>query len=260
MALIVITILVIITSVVVLSIADFLSNALPLNISRWCMSEAMHAARAGVYMAIRDYRETANKLYWVKTLAFVNITGGSYYKIGKDSNFLLADTDNPQIANDGSGGIDKALTRISLSNLNETQAITVNRVKLEWANMGSATLNSLVLGSAPTPQWTGLGLSGDTLTLNPQFTLAAKAAAAINLFSFSSAIPRDAVIFATFYFIDGSARKACLYNAGRSGNCEFSITSTGEFRSSKRWKRTIEATYDTSVNRITSWQETGNHL
>ena len=92
--------------------------------------------------------------------------------------------------------------------------------------------------------------------------MAAAATYANNNFTFSSAIPLNAVISVTFYCSgDGSSREAILYNNGRSGNKEFPITATGKVVTGKfTWRRTIEAAYDAGDQKITSWNETENHL
>ena len=98
--------------------------------------------------------------------------------------------------------------------------------------------------------------------MTASYTIAAAGSYANNFFTFNSAIPLNSVISVTFYCSgDGSSRKALLYNNGRSGNREFSVTATGKaMAGTSAFKKTIEATYDVGVNTITSWNETDSHL
>ncbi len=239
-------------AVAVSGIAVFISNSLVLNVVRASMEGALFAAQAGVYAAIYDYMASPTQPYWIKA-ANVNIIGNVYYSVGKDANFLLLDADNPQTAN--ASGTNNQLQRISLTNINQTQAIRVNRMMVEWYNFGG-NLNRIVLGG--TTRWTGSAISGQLITLSSTFTMNARQAftgTTSNTWRFTATIPKEAIILVTFYFTDNSTRKAYLFNNGRSGNNEFSITATGEVRGATNWRRTIEATYDVGVNRITSWQE-----
>ncbi|MDP3789403.1 MAG: hypothetical protein Q8R48_03260 [Candidatus Omnitrophota bacterium] len=258
-ALILVIIIIAVVAVVVLGIASFISSGLALNIARSYTERAIFGAQAGVYAAIRDYIATTPR-YWVKARN-TNVLGNVYYSIGRDANFLLIDADNPQITNN-------IIQRIPLSNINQTQAITADKMKVEWYNFPANTrLNRITLGGSQ--RWTGSAISGQTppLTLSPAFRLNARqtiTGTMANSWRFTNNIPKNAIIIVTFYYStpsgDGSSRTVYLYNNGRSGNYEFSITATGEAREKVRWKRTIEATYDAGVNRITSWQETQNHI
>lgn len=256
-ALIAVIIIILITAIAVLGIVVFISNSLLLNVARASMEGAIFAAQAGVYAAIYDYLATPSQAYWSKATN-VNIIGNVYYHIGRDANFLLVDADNPQTAN--SSGTNNRLQRILLSNINQTQAIRVNRMRVEWYNF-TGNLNQIVLGG--TTRWSGTATSGQPITLNSIFTLNARQAftgTTSNTWRFTTTIPNNAIILVTFSFADNSTRKAYLFNNGRSGNNEFSITATGEVRGAARWRRTIEATYDVGVRRITSWEEWDSHI
>lgn len=257
-ALIAVIIIILITAIAVLGIVVFISNSLLLNVARASMEKAIFAAQAGAYAAIYDYLANApGAPYWAKARD-VNIIGNVYYDVGKDANFLLVDADNPQTVNDS--GTNNRLQRIALRNTNQTQTIRVNRMKVEWYNFGG-NLNRIALGG--NARWTGTATSGQLITLSSIFTLNARQSftgTTGNTWRFTTTIPNNAIILVTFYFTDNSTRKAYLLNNGRSGNNEFSITATGEVRGSVNWRRTIEATYDMGVRRITSWQETDSHI
>ena len=251
-ALIIVIIIILLAAIAIFGIISFVANSLYLNVGTSSMEGAISAAQAGIYAAINDYLASPAQPYWTKA-ASVNIIGNKYYSAGKDANFLLIDADNPQTASD-------LLQRIPLKNMNQTQSITVNQMKVEWYNF-SASLDRMVLGG--TTRWSGTASSGTLITLSSLFRLNARqsfSGVTDNTWRFTAAVPKNAIIIATFYFTDGSARKAYLVNGGRSGNNEFSITATGEVRGSINWKRTIEATYDVGVNRITSWQEVDTHI
>ncbi len=254
-ALIAVIIIVAVTAIAVLGIATFISNALVLNTVRAAREQAIYAAQAGIYSSLYDYLATVPR-YWVKALN-VNILGNAYYGAGRDANFLLIDADNPQTLD--SGGTNNLLQRIALMNINQTQAITVNQMKVEWANFGG-TLDLVTLRGV---NRTVSASSGQLFGISPVFTLLAQqsfSGPANNAWRFTATIPNNAIIIVTFYFTDGSTRKAYLFNNGRSGNNEFSITATGEVRGTINWKRTVEATYDVGVGRITSWQEADSHI
>lgn len=268
-ALIVVIIIILIAAIATLGISVFVSSSLSLNAARAAMETALFAAQAGVYAAIYDYLATPGQPYWDRASDVV-IMNNVYYSSGgrgatrKAANFLLIDADNPQTVN--SSGTNNMLQRIPLTNINQAQSITVNRMMVEWSNFGG-NLNRIQLGG--TTRWTGTAASGQLITLTSQFTMNAQQsfpAATANTWRFTVSIPSSgnnnaAIILVTFYFTDNSTRKAYLMNNGRSGNNEFSITATGEVKSAaSSWKRTIDATYDAGVNRITSWQEIDTHL
>lgn len=252
-ALIAVIVIIAVSAIAVFGIATFISNALVLNTVRSAREQAIYAAQAGIYACLYDYKADS---YWTKVTNF-NPINNLYYSIGKNANFLLIDASNPQVFSDN------VLRRIPLANINNTQSITANTMKVEWYNIDTSgfTLGQVWLGG--TRRFNASASSGQTITLNPAFLLTNQqsfSGAAQNRWVFSNAIPNDAIIIVTFFFTDGSSRKANLLNLGRSGNNEFSITSTGTVRDAADWKRSIEATYDVEAGKITSWQETENHI
>ncbi len=253
-ALIVVIVIVVITAIIILGIASFISNALALATAKSSMEGALFAAQAGIYAAIYDYLAVPSARYWTKT-ANVNITGNKYYSVGKDANFLLVNAFNPQISN-------KVLQAVPLSNINQTQAITVKQMIVEWTGLsGSTRLNQVYLGG--TRRWNSSVSSGQLLTLSPQFQMNATvvySGTTQNRWIFSVNLPTNATVIVTFIFTDGSSRKTYLLNEGHGGNNEFSITATGAVRGTTNWRRSIEATYDVTVGKITSWQEVGSHI
>lgn len=269
-ALIAVIIIILFVIIATLGISVFISRGAVLNVVRASREGALYAAQAGVYAAIYDYLANSAQPYW-DTASDVNVANNVYYCVGgrgstrRMANFLLVDADNPQTAN--SIGTNNRLQRIPLSNINQTQSITVNRMMVEWYNF-AGSLNQIALGG--TTRWSGTASSGQLITLASQFTMNAQqsfSAATDNTWRFTVSIPNNAIIAVTFYFTDNSTRKAYLMtnkyqeSSSRSGNKEFTITSTGEVRlGGNPWRRTIEATYDVGVNRITSWQESDTHL
>ena len=253
-----ITTIVIITalSVIVFGIVSFASSGIYLNTARGAMGTALAAAQAGVYAAIIDYKADSR---WNGAVNVPVITGVSSYSCGKAANYLLINASRPQFA--AGGGTRRQVQRISHSNINSASSITINQIKVEWTNF-AGNLTVIFLGNAS--RWAGTAASGNTVTLTTPFTLTAGQSfttAAQNYFRFSVTIPINAVITATYYFTDGSSRKAIIYNAGRGGNNEFSIISTGRRTiGSDIWKQSVEATYDVSLNKITSWNNSQKHI
>lgn len=256
-ALIAVIIIILITAIAVLEVASFISNALALNVVKGSMEQAIYAAQAGIYAAIYDYLLDPTLPYWIKVTTPQNISGNIYYKVGKDANFLLVSAVAAQRSS-------TTLRNISLFNINETQPITVNKMKVEWSNF-SSTLREIRLGGAVL--WSGSSPSGTIITLSSPFTLIPKqffAGRGDNTWRFANNIPAGAVIIATFIFDppsgDGSSRKAILWTSGAGRKNEFSVSATGEARGKIAWKRTVEATYDAGSGVITSWQEIERHL
>lgn len=257
-ALIAVIALILFAAIIILGISSFVSNSIALNAGRAYMEGAFAAAQAGIYASLYDY--TADG-FWVKQTADVTVMNNVSYKAGKDADFLLIDSDDPRTAKSGSTK-NCLLCNIPLSNINQTQPIIVNQMKVEWYNFGG-NLEKITLGSTNPNNWSGTAASGQVLTLTRQFTLDAQEPFSNkndNTWIFSDTIPNNATIIVTFYFMDGSNRKAYLMNNGRSGNKEFSITATGKVHGASDWKRTIRATYDIGVSKFTSWQETGDHI
>lgn len=253
-ALIVVIVVILIVAILVLGIISFVSNNLALDAARSAEVAARAAAQAGIYWGIIDYK-TDNKLSKVTSDSYL-ISNVASYKMGEDANLLLVDADKPL------GILSTSLTNIGLANISLTQSVTISRVVVEWDFGGNIT--AVALGGAPGPNysWIGSRTSPADITLAAPYTIAASGSYANNFFRFSSAIPLNAVISVTFYSSgDSSSRKALLYNNGRSGNREFSITATGKVKAGENtFKKTIEATYDAGVNKITSWNETDSHI
>lgn len=252
-ALIIVIIIIVIAAVIVMGITSFISSGMSLNIARASMEGAVCAAQAGLYAGIYDYIQNPGQLYWGKSRN-INMVENRFYSAGIDANFLLIDASSPR-------AVGQRIERIPLTNINETDAITANEVSVEWYNFAGASLVSVRLGGIS--RWSGLAASGERLALTPAFRINPKqslSADSDNIWQFSANIPSDGTVIATFFFSDGSSRKAYLFNSGKGGNKEFSITATGETRGTTNWKRTIEATYDIGTNNVTSWQEVDDHI
>lgn len=260
-ALIAVVMLIVMVAIAVLGITVYVTNLLKFHTIGSARERAICAAQAGVMAAINDY---VSGSYWTHATN-ASLGGNTYYSVGgtsvlRMSNFLRVDADSPALANDG--GTNNRLQAIPLYNIHDNTSpgtITVDSMRLDWDFGGN--LNRIVLGG--TQRWSGSVSSGSTVNFSSNFSLNRRSSSTgttNNTFRFTVTIPSDATVVATFFFTDGSSRKAYLLNNGRSGNNEFLITSTGEVRESIRWKRTIEATYDVGVNRITSWQEVQSHL
>lgn len=255
-ALIVVIILILIVAITVLGIATFISHGLILNVVKASMEQAIFAAQAGIYASLYDYLQYPAEAYWTKTATPQNISGNIYYSAGKDANFLLVSA-----ANSERNG--RILRRIPLSNLNATDTITINKMKVEWSNFGGTSLRVIQLGGIT--RWSGSAGSGTTVALTSPFPLNAKeftSTSDANTWQFSANIPANAIIKVTFIFDpptgDASSRKAILYGAGKKN--EFSIIATGEVQGTTNWKRSLEATYDAGSGLITSWQEIESHI
>ena len=250
-ALVVVIILILVIAAIMLGLASFVVNSEYLVTSRAARETALYDAQAGIYWALIDYITDSS----ITKVTSDSSLGVGSYKVGKDANLLLIDADRPL------GITTTSLTNIGLANIG-TSSVIINRVVMQWSFGGNITRVTLGGASGPGYSWTGTKTSPADIILSTPYTIAAAGTYANNSFLFSSAVPLNAVISATFYCSgDGSSREAMLYNNGRSGNKEFSITATGKVAAGKlTWKRTIEATYDVGTSKITSWNETESHL
>ncbi|MDD5136290.1 MAG: type II secretion system protein [Candidatus Omnitrophica bacterium] len=246
-------ILILVIAAVILGIVSFIVNSTYLMMAKSSQETALYAAQAGIYWAITDYR-TDNSFTKITSDRDL-ITDIESFKVGTDANLLLVDAERPL------GILTNNLNGIGLTNIG-IAPVTISRVVVEWDFGGNMTRVTLGGASAPVYSWTGSIPSPADVILNRPYTIAAGGSYANNNFTFTGAIPIDSVITATFYCSgDDSGRKAILYNNGRSGNKEFSITATGKVVAGKfTWRKTIEATYDVGTSTITSWSETENHL
>jgi len=80
---------------------------------------------------------------------------------------------------------------------------------------------------------------------------------------FSVNVPASITVMVTFNLSDGSYFKKYLVIGGEVTNNEFSLKATGKIQggsSIETRKRTIIATYDVGTNKITSWEESQQHL
>ena len=252
-ALIITIVLILVIATIILGLVSFIANSAYLIMGRVARETAISAAQAGVYWMIADY-VTNNSVSKV-TLDSYLIPKLDSYKVGTDANLLLVDADFP------TGILTTSLASIGLANIGASD-VTISRVIVEWDFGDKITAVSLGGEPGPNYSWIGSRSSPADIILNKSYEIDAGASYTNNFFIFHNVIPRDSIISVTFYCLDdSSSRKALLYNAGRSGNKEFSITSTGKVVSGRfTWRRTIEATYDVGTSRITSWNETEKHL
>jgi len=258
-ALIAVILLIVIVSVAGIGIAGSISNNLFAGARKALFEQAYFAAQYGIYAALDDYLHTAPVNYWKKVSnGTVLYVANASVNIGEDSNFLLVDASDPQIPID----IQYQIRRVGLSNINETQSITVNSMKVEWAGCPSSfRLRAVSLNKKSL--WVGNVKSGTNISLGTGLYLGAMTSAtdlSSNRWVFNQVIPKNATILVTFYFSDGSLKRVFLLNNGRSGNYEFSIKATAWMKGATGTRRTIEAVYDVGVNKITAWRETGNHI
>lgn len=266
-------VIVLVLSIVVLGIVSFASNGIYLNTARAATGTALAAAQAGVYAAIVYYRGHTTSMNSVRN---IDVSPGvtpmvSSYNYGistaNSANNLLLDAAHTQFA--PGGGINRQIQRIGHSNISAS-TLTIYRVRVEWQNFaGNPSLTQIYLCGAS--RWTGAqNVSGTIITLSsPYCPLVASTSYTVatqNYYLFSIAIPRDAVIIVTYYFSltdDTNSRRAIIYNynAGFGGNNEFSIRSTGMRTIGNDVSRqTIEATYNIDAGRITSWEDSQNHI
>jgi hypothetical protein len=257
-ALIAVILIILVVAIAVLGIAASISNAMHLSVVKASLETALFAAQAGIYAGVHDYLATAGQLYWTKARN-IEIARNIYYSVGTDANFLAVDATTAERQND-------MIRRVGIANINETQSITVNQMTVEWYNFtgddANAVLTQIRLGGSQ--RWSGTAVSGQRVALESSFLISRRQSFSgtnDNLLRFDRNVPASGIVVVTFFFTDGSSRKAYLLNeSGMPGRNEFSITATGEVRGAANWRRTIEATYDVTANRITSWQEAAGHV
>ena len=259
--------LIIIITVVVITvggIVSFIANGIALATVQSARSQALYAAQAGIYAAIYDFEAVSYPRTWSKA-SNVSLAGSASYSVGKDANFMLIDASHPRIGDSMwlIGGVRygpfASISDVRISNSCADQAITIDRIKIEWYNANNASMvfRGIVWGGL---RFYGTASSGTIVTLNPACQINANSGTnALNLW-FSHYPGTNSIIIATFFCTDGSQRKSILFNEGYSGNKEFSVTSTGTISGNVNVKRTIEATYDYGCKNITSWREVPSHI
>lgn len=254
-AIIIVIVIMTVASIAVIGITALVTGTLSSRTMRASLSSAVYASQAGVYAAINDYNSDQSQPYWDRTASGVRIAGNSYYNYGRDANFLL-------ISAASSERNARTLRNVPLNNINGARSITVDRVSVDWTGFAANNrLNQVWLGG--TRRWSGTATSGTPVNLSPSFTMSPGQFAAMrddNRFILRNNIPAASTIAVTFFFTDGSSRKALLWTNGAGRSNSFSITSTGECRSNFTWKKTVEAVYDVGSRQIISWQESQGHL
>lgn len=273
MALIAVVAFILVVSIMVIGLAGFVSTFLRVNSSRIDMIRAFGAAMGGADLALSDYNADPGNPYWSRIEARkMEGSENIFCSAGKDADFLMVDADCPRVEDFVSA--DDTLNNIPLSCLSlfdKPVSIEIDKIKTEWTGI-SGSLESISLGGGEC--WSGSASSGQIIDIDPNIRLYAINSADPgngmfnefsskddNMWRFGSPIPRQAVVAVTFYFTDGSSRRAILFNKGRSGNKEFSITSTGEVRKgSYKEKRTLRSTYDIGTKKITSFEEILSHI
>lgn len=244
-------IIVVLLAIIALGIATYVTEGLRYNISNINQDKALGMAQAGIMRAIVDYKDDGR---W-SAAENVNVVEGLYYHIGGEkANFLLVDASSPRVAG-------QELHNIPISNINTTNSIRITNMVVSWSFGGSLRMVWVADGS---PVWSGTKSSPANLDIVDVTIPAATAYTALRdqAWQFSSNIPSGFSMTVTFIFSDGSSQKVIIAQNQRAGNKEFSIKSTGEVRSGSKVeaRRTLIATYDVKVNRITSWEETQDHI
>lgn len=243
-------IIIIALAIVALGIATYITEGLRYNISNINQDRALYLAQAGIMQAVATYINTGS---W-SAMRNVNVAEGLYYHVGGgSSDFLLVDASDPM-------AVHKDLYSIPIKNLSLNSAITITSMVVTW-NFGGR-ISRVRLGG--TWVWSGSQYSPANLDI-ADFTLLAGAEYSTywhQTWNFSSQIPAGFSVTVTFTFSDGTSRKVVLAQNQRAGNKEFSIKATGEVRSGNKVeaRRTLVATYDTNTGKITSWEETQDHI
>lgn len=252
-ALIAVILLVLIVSAAVLALAVLLSTELNSGPAISAMDQALFAAQTGVYRFIAEYKLRPARLSTYGS----SLPGNCQYFCQNQIDFLIVDADNPQIAS--SGGTNNLLQNIPIASL-YAGTLSIISIKLEWDFGG--TMNKVSINNKNV--WTGNAASGAVINLSSPVNISGTDPMTWignNSWRFSNSIANNSTIILTIN--PGSpnqSRRIYLYNKGRSGNKEFAITCTGRVIKGASWKRTIKATYDIGVDRITSWQESVNHV
>jgi len=241
-------IIIVALSIVALGITIYISEALRANVGNINQTKALYMAQTGIMRAIVDYRDGGS---W-NPAQNVNVEGGFYYHLGKNANFLLVDASAPKISG-------KKLIKIPIQNINASSSITITDMIVSWGFGGS--LVGVKLGN--TLVWSGTASSPASLNVTDLTIASGTSYSGYNdqEWEFSTAsIIGDVVC--TFILSDGSQIKSYLIKNDLSGSKEFSITATGEVRSGTavQARRTLNATYDIGTSKITSWQESQNHI
>lgn len=242
-----IVIIIVLLAIIALGIVSYISEGLRFNIANINQQKALYMAQAGIMRSIVDYRDNG---LW-SSVQNVDMRNESYYHLGRNANFLWVDASNPQIST-------KKLKRIPIQNINSTSPITITNMVVSWTFGG--TIKKVTLGGSSV--WSGN--TGSPASLNiTDFEIASGTSytgSDQQIWEFSRNVTGDVIV--TFIFSDGSSYKTYILKSGTGANKEFSITATGEVRNGANvvGRRTLVATYDTGTNKITSWEESQNHI
>jgi uncharacterized beta-barrel protein YwiB (DUF1934 family) len=250
MALVLLILVIVLVVIVVAGLTGFVFESLRLATFKEQELKTVYLAQAGIMDAIVDYRDGNT---WTKKTN-VNVAGNQYYHVGKAANFLLVDASN--ILANG-----RVVNRWPIRNINGAASpagdLTITSLVVSWTFGGN--INKVKLGN--TFVYAGPSVSSPANIDITDFTIAAGAyydKTNDQYLHFDANV--SGTVSVVFNFSDGSSYKALLLKNGSSVNKEFSITATGEVRGNATWRRTIEATYDTGTNTITSWQEKSSHI
>jgi len=234
--------------IVVGGITAYITEALFYSVSNLNNAKALYMAQAGIMKALAVYKNTGS----FTTERNVNVSGEFYYHAGTSAGFLSVNASSPVIST-------KQLRNIFIKNLNSVASITITSMVVEWTFGG--TISDVKLGNIFV--WAGSASSPATLTLSPSLTLApgdSYTSQNDQIWRFSNALSGD--VLCTFNFSDGTSRTCYLMRNGGGANNEFPVKATGESRSGATVvaRRTLIATYDIGTGKITSWQESQDHI
>ncbi|MBM3248615.1 MAG: hypothetical protein FJZ10_04260 [Candidatus Omnitrophica bacterium] len=243
-------IIIVLLAIIALGIVTYVTESLRYNISNINQDRALYLAQAGIMRVIVDYSDDDA---W-SSQQNVNVEEGLYYHIGGGSaDFILVDASDPKVSG-------KQINDIPIYNISSTDSITITDMVVSWSFGGN--IKKVKLGGNWV--WNGTLSSPASLNITDFTILAGQSFAGLSqqVWEFSRNIPLGFSLTVTFIFSDNSSRKVILAQSQKAGNNEFSIKATGEVRSGNKVeaRRTIVATYDTGNDKITSWEETQNHI
>ncbi|NQT94990.1 MAG: hypothetical protein HQ572_00925 [Candidatus Omnitrophica bacterium] len=250
--LIITIILILVTGIIISSVAFFLNQVINLNLARMHQAKAVYAAQAGIYKAVVDYVNTGSITAETDTQIATNI----FYSIGGAGMFFLPDCSNPSII------ADRRIKNISMTNVSTTD-ITITHVQVSWTPDGGENLTAIDFGRA-TVEWSGTAQSGTNID-TIDFTLAAGVTENDVWFDWEPGTKilggaEPWTITAVYTLSDGSTVTFTMLENGQGTDNAIVITSTGKVIARETWKRTIKAGYDVSTSEITSWRESTAHL
>lgn len=243
--------LIVFASIVVLGVSSFIVAQVSHQEANSTKEKCLHLALAGLNYALYQYRQSG-----ALASGQVNIDANNYFVLnttgggGAASSLIINAT-----ASSVGGPSNRDLLNVTLKNSSLTQSIIIDRAIVTW-NLAVRRMQQIVI--AGSTRWSGSVASPANVDIT-NFTLNPNTTYALTRIRWNASM-NGRTITLQFVMSDGSITSVCTVLPTPAAACQtgggvLTVRSMGKTSGSNIY-RTIQASYDNSTGKVTSYNET----